>query len=123
MSRSRNSSPVRRTATQQPVAINTADDFATPGQTRVALEQVRTDARAILEVGRVVGPEYVRGDAPFQDQLHVRAHVLDFLSNHALMLLEWANRTEAISTELSTAERNARALQVIEGCLARYPEQ
>ena len=101
-------------------------DFATAAQMHVALEQVRADARAILEVGRVVGPEYVRGDAPFQDQVHVRAHVMDFLSNHALMLLEWADRTEAISSEwatVSTADRNARALELIETCLARYPEQ
>jgi PadR family transcriptional regulator, regulatory protein AphA len=100
-------------------------DFADPSQVQVALAQVRADAQAILEVGRVVGPEYLRGDAPFQDQLHVRAHVLDFLSNHALMLLEWADRTEAITSQwatVSSEQRQATARRLIEACLARYPK-
>jgi PadR family transcriptional regulator, regulatory protein AphA len=100
-------------------------DFADPSQVQVALAQVRADAHAILEVSRVVGPEYLRGDAPCQNQLHVRAHVLDFLSDHALMLLEWADRTEAITSEwaaVSSEQRQATARRLIEACLAQYPE-
>src|SRR6266851_202520 len=63
-------------------------DLAGPDQVRLALDQVRADAEAILTVGRVVGPEYLRRSAPFQDQVHVRAHVLDFLTHHALTLIE-----------------------------------
>ena len=89
-------------------------DFNTPEQLRVAIDQVRADADAILDVGRVVGAEYLAGTAPFQDQIHARALVFDFLSNHALMLRAWADRTEAaISTweraAPRTRERAARA--------------
>jgi hypothetical protein len=100
-------------------------DFADPSQIPVALPQVRADANAILEVGRVVGPEYLRGDSPFQDQLHVRAHVLDFLSNYALMLVEWADRTEAITSQwafVSSEQRQTTAPRLIEACMVRYPE-
>ncbi len=89
-----------------------------------ALEQVRRDARAILDVGRVVGPEYLSGTAPFQDQVHVRAFVFDFLSHHALMLLEWADRTEAaLGAWTRTPEDRAElACRMIAGTLAKYPE-
>ena len=49
--------------------------YATRDQLDVALDQLRADAHAILEVGRVVGPEYLAGTAPFQDQIHTRALV------------------------------------------------
>jgi hypothetical protein len=100
-------------------------DFADPSQIPVTLAQVRADAHAILEVVRVVGPEYLRGDSPFQDQLHGRAHVLDFLSNYALMLVEWADRTEAITSQwasVSSEQRHTTARRLIEACMVRYPE-
>lgn len=99
-------------------------DLAGPEQVHLALDQVRADARAILDVGRLVGPEYLDGNAPFQDQVHVRAHVFDFLTQHARMLLEWADRTDiAVQrwSETSAAERDAAALTLIERCLADYP--
>src|SRR6266513_1919719 len=89
-------------------------DFATTEQLNVATDQIRADADAILAVGRVVGAEYLAGTAPFQDQIHARALVFDFLSSHARMLHEWAERAEhAIAawdaTSLRTRERAARA--------------
>src|SRR2546423_11717437 len=44
--------------------------LSTDDQLKAALAQVRVDAHAILDVGRVVGPEYVNGSAPFQDEVH-----------------------------------------------------
>jgi DNA-binding PadR family transcriptional regulator len=70
-------------------------DFATADQLRAALGQGRADGQAILEVGQVVGAEYLAGTAPFQGQLAVRAIVFDFLSHHARMLIDWADRTQA----------------------------
>ena len=52
------------------------------------------DADAVLDVGRHVAAEYLTGQAPFQDQVHLRAFVFDFLSSHAMMLRGWADRTE-----------------------------
>jgi DNA-binding PadR family transcriptional regulator len=90
----------------------------------VALERVRADAHAILNVGRVAGPEYLEGTAPFQDQIHVRALVFDFLSHHARMLLDWADRTEAAVAEWdhqSPEERIEAAREHIARCLAAFP--
>jgi DNA-binding PadR family transcriptional regulator len=100
-------------------------DFATREQLAGALHQIRADAYAILDVGRVVGPEYLAGTAPFQDQLHVRALVLDFLSHHARMLLDWADRTEGAFEQWSdpTVDRNGLAIAIIEANLGEYPDR
>jgi len=100
-------------------------DFATPEQLHVAIDQVRADGDAILDVGRVVSTEYLAGTAPFQDQVHVRALVFDFLSSHALMLREWADRAEQAihawpRAAPRTRERAAKAS--IAAVRAQYPE-
>ena len=91
---------------------------------RAAIRQVRADGHAVLEVGRVVGPEYLAGTAPFQDQVAVRALVLDFLSHHARMLIDWADRAEAVIDswpDQSDDERIDGALALITKNLAQYP--
>ena len=96
-----------------------------PAQLQTALQQVRRDARELLEVGRVVAPEYLQGTAPFQDQVHVRSLIFDFLSHYALMLLEWAERAEAMTAEwsrLSSAEREQRALETIRRDFGLLPD-
>jgi PadR family transcriptional regulator, regulatory protein AphA len=96
-----------------------------PNRIRAALARVRADAQAILDVGRVVGPEYLAGTGPFQDQVRLRAFVFDFLSHHALMLLAWADRTEAAVAEWSHqshTEAETAALATIEGCLSTFPD-
>ena len=93
-------------------------------QLRAAVAQVRTDGHSILEVGRIVGPEYLAGTAPFQDQVHVRAFVLDFLSHHARMLIDWADRTDEIIDQWSGASDRRRpslALDTIRANLDAYP--
>ena len=98
--------------------------LGTPEQLHVALDQVKQDARAIIEVGRVVASEYLSGTAPFQDHVEVRALVFDFLSNHALMLLQWAERTEVAVDAWGSQtpkEREAAALARIRSTLRTYP--
>ena len=93
-------------------------------QLRAAVAQVRTDGHSILEVGRIVGPEYLAGTAPFQDQVHVRAFVLDFLSHHARMLIDWPDRTDEIIDQWSGASdrrRTSLALDTIRANLDAYP--
>lgn len=99
-------------------------DLGTAEQLHVALDQVRADADAVLEVGRIVAAEYLAGTAPFQDQVHLRALVFDFLSSHALMLRQWADRAEAtIETwpRLAAGERATKAQASIADGLSRYP--
>ena len=117
--------PLRPTALEcEPLLRVLLADFASPEQLAAAIDQVRTDAHAILDVGRVVGPEYLAGTAPFQDQLHVRAVVLDFLSHHARMLLDWSDRTSAVIERwnAATVDRDALAFDTIRSNLAAYPE-
>ena len=99
-------------------------DLGTVDQLRAAVEQVRADGHAILDVGRVVGQEYLAGTAPFQDQVHTRAFVLDFLSHHARMLIDWADRTDAVLDQWDRASdrrRESLALETIRTNLADYP--
>ena len=117
-------SPPRPTALEcEPLLRIFLADFATPAQLAAALAQVREDAHAILDIGRVVGPEYLACTAPFQDQLHNRALVLDFLSHHARMLLDWADRTDATLEQWrdTSVDRDALAIKQIESNLAAYP--
>jgi DNA-binding PadR family transcriptional regulator len=98
--------------------------LGTDADLRAALAQVRADGNAVLDVGRVVGPEYLAGTAPFQDQVPVRALVLDFLSHHARMMIDWADRSEAVVdawSEQTDEQRAARSLKIIRENLAEYP--
>ncbi|MDQ6846410.1 MAG: PadR family transcriptional regulator [Candidatus Dormibacteraeota bacterium] len=117
-------SPPKGTALEcEPLLRVFLSDLSTRAQLDAALEQARRDAHAILDVGRAVGPEYLAGTAPFQDQVHVRAFVFDFLSHHALMLMDWADRTEAALDAWTTrpADRVELACGVIAANLAEYP--
>ncbi len=98
--------------------------LGTDADLRAALAQVRADGNAVLDVGRVVGPEYLAGTAPFQDQVAMRALVFDFLSHHAQMLIEWADRCEAVLDAWSGQpheERTDVALRMIGENLDDYP--
>jgi DNA-binding PadR family transcriptional regulator len=118
-------SPPKPTALEcEPLLRVFLGGLGTDDQLRAALAQVRSDAHAILEVGRVVGAEYLAGTAPFQDQVHTRSLVFDFLSHHALMLLDWADRAETTVAAWSTQTGDARqraALERIRDTLALYP--
>ena len=114
--------PPRATALEcEPLLRVFLADLATREQLQAALAQVKADAAAIMDVGRVVGAEYLAGTAPFQDQVHARALVFDFLWHHALMLQHWAERAEAAIArwdDLSASERDQAALNVIRAHLA-----
>jgi hypothetical protein len=64
--------------------------------------QVRDDAQAIIAVGPVVANEYATGTSPFQDDVAYRSLVFDFLSSHALALLDWADRADAALARMAT---------------------
>jgi DNA-binding PadR family transcriptional regulator len=99
-------------------------DFCTREELDLALAQLHADAHAILAVGRTVGAEYLAGTAPFQDQVHVRALVFDFLSHHARMLRDWAERTERVFQRWDDprTDRAQLAADIIRANLAEYPD-
>jgi DNA-binding PadR family transcriptional regulator len=118
--------PPRATALEcEPLLRVFLGDFADIEAMRIATDQARADADAILGVGRRVCAEYLAGTAPFQDQVHLRAFVFDFLSHHALMLRQWADRTEATLDRwprLSDEQRINSALRTIRSVRGEYPD-
>jgi DNA-binding PadR family transcriptional regulator len=114
--------PPRPTALEcEPLLRVFLADFCTRDQIEVALDQLCADAEAILSVGRDVGPEYLAGTAPFQDQLHVRALILDFLWSHAEQLRDWAEHARSVISgwdDQTPEERTATALAIIQRRLA-----
>jgi PadR family transcriptional regulator AphA len=90
-----------------------------------AIDEVEATARAMLEIARTVGREYLDGIAPFQDQVHSRAIVFDFLTSHALMLLGWSSRARAALAAYGKRprERDHIAISVIQGALDRLERE
>jgi PadR family transcriptional regulator AphA len=117
--------PPRATTLEcEPILRVLLADLGTTEELLTAIAQVRSDGEAVLAVGRVVGAEYLAGTAPFQDDVHARALVLDFLSHHAIALIEWADRAEEAVAGWSgatDAERTAAAVEMVRRCLAEYP--
>lgn len=117
--------PPRPTSLEsEPVLRVVLSDLGTREQIFVALDQLKRDAHAILDVGRVVAPEYLSGTAPFQDQVHLRAFLFDFLSHFAFTLLSWAERTEQQVRRwdaLSVEERERESLKIIRAVIQQYP--
>jgi PadR family transcriptional regulator AphA len=116
----------RETALEcEPILRLLLGDLGTPEALIAAVQRIRADAEAVLEVGRVVSREYLAGTAPFQDDVHLRAFVFDFLSSHALAMLQWAERTETSLASWSQADdetRAAAALAIIGARLGEYPK-
>jgi DNA-binding PadR family transcriptional regulator len=119
--------PPRGTALEcEPLLRVMFADFARRGDVIAALRQAREDGVAILEVGKLVGPEYLRREGPFQDQVHVRAFLFDFLSHFGRFLISWSERTEAVYgrwPEWSDEERIRSALAIIGRNLEEYPDE
>jgi DNA-binding PadR family transcriptional regulator len=82
-------------------------------QLLVAIGQIHTDAQDIRAVGRTVGEEYLAGTGPFQDHVHVRALVFDFLVNLTSMFDDWSHRAEKIVTGWDGQDEHARTEEAL----------
>lgn len=92
--------------------------FGTRDDLLASLEASREDAASLLAVGQAIQREYLAGSAPFQEDVHLRAIVFDFLRSFAEMLEQWADRTQAEVAgwhDLSPDGKQARALEIIAG--------
>lgn len=89
---------------------------ATTEQVRTALEQVRADNQQMIGFGGEVKQEYLDGRGALQDQVYVRALVIDFFVSLLNTVDAWVDRTlEEVATwdHLSVDERNKRALEIL----------
>jgi PadR family transcriptional regulator AphA len=92
--------------------------LGTREQLLAAVDRAAADAHELLvHIGPRIGREYLEAHAPFQDYVHVRAFVFDFLTEFALAVQRWSDRTRAEvltwqDVELSPTKRD-HALRLI----------
>jgi PadR family transcriptional regulator, regulatory protein AphA len=120
------STPPNETALEsEPLLRVMLMDLGPPDAALKAIDEVEATARAMLEIARTVGREYLDGIAPFQDQVHARAIVFDFLTSHALMLLGWCSRARMALAAYGKGprERDRAAIAAIQRALARFERE
>jgi DNA-binding PadR family transcriptional regulator len=105
--------PKATTLESEPLLRVLLGDLGSRDAIRVALDRVERDAHDILDVGRTVAAEYVSGTAPFQDQVHVRAFVFDYLATQATGMLGWVLRTRDALDEWPGLDEEDRAQRAI----------
>jgi hypothetical protein len=75
-------------------------------------------------VGKQIGEEYLAGKGTYQEQVHIRALVFDFLAQFGLDVIAWAERSlrEVEGWDDLTPDGKAeRALELIRREISRYP--
>ena len=81
------------------------------------LNQVKTDAREMLEFAGEVKQEFIDGINPTQDQAYIRALPVDFFISHLNTIEAWSDRTiaevESWDDLAPSREKNERALERI----------
>ncbi len=83
---------------------------------RSAIRAISADADLMFATARTIAEEYLEGRAPFQDDVHIRALVFDFLAGFANMSADWARRAEKYVddwSDLDDAGRNAAGVELV----------
>ncbi len=83
---------------------------------RSAIRAISADADLMLATARTIADEYLTGRAPFQDDVHIRALVFDFLADFANMSADWARRAEEYVdqwSDLDDSGRNAAGVELV----------
>lgn len=90
-----------------------------------ALEAARAEAEQLLRQAVVIGAEFAEGRHQFQDQVHVRAILFDYLWSFGLTMYLWADHwAERVSTWPSVDighEVEREAIALIKDRLERAP--
>jgi PadR family transcriptional regulator AphA len=90
-----------------------------------ALESARAEAEELLRTAIVVGTEFVEGRHQFQDQVHLRAILFDYLWRFGLTTYAWAQgwieRVEEWPDLRLRRRVRSDAIRLIEGALAGAP--
>jgi DNA-binding PadR family transcriptional regulator len=98
--------------------------FGTRAELLTALEQARDDGDALVRQALLIGAEFAAGRHQFQDQVHVRALLFDYLWSYGLGLVAWSERSIAAVSEWDdisgSAEDRERGRQRI-GALVAAP--
>jgi PadR family transcriptional regulator AphA len=99
--------------------------YGNPADLRGALASARDEAEALLRQAVVIGTEFAEERHQFQDQVHVRAILFDFLWRFGLSMYLWADHwldaTATWNDMEITARARADALRLIRDHLALAP--
>ncbi len=114
--------PRATTLESEPLLRVLLGDLSSTDAIRRAVDQVERDAHEILAVARTVAAEYEAGTAPFQDHVHVRVFVFDYLTTQATGMLRWAQATHAALDEWPRLSEPARARQAVQRIRERVRE-
>lgn len=90
--------------------------FGTRDDLLQALEAMRAEAEVMLHVAGSINEQYLQGTAPAQEQVHLRALLVDFLTRFAELTEAWAARslaTVAAWDDLRLEGKEAAALGTI----------
>ena len=68
---------------------------ARPADLQNAVSAAREHADTMLAIGTTVADEYLAGEHPQQEEVHLRSLTFDYLYRWAQLNREWADRTEA----------------------------
>jgi hypothetical protein len=85
-----------------------------------ALEQARSEAEELIRQAAAIGLEFVEGHHQFQDQVHIRAMLFDYLWSCGMSTYAWATRSldrvnawEAIEPTADTLETGRRHIEYL----------
>jgi hypothetical protein len=99
--------------------------YGTKGDLIRALESARAEALELLRTAVVVGTEFVEGRHQFQDQVHLRAMLFEFLWRFGLTMHAWAERwIERVGTWPDLRGRRdvrSEAIRLIDQALTESP--
>jgi DNA-binding PadR family transcriptional regulator len=99
--------------------------IGTTDQIVAAIEQVKEDARQMLDFGGEVKLEYLEGRGALQDQVYIRVHAIDFFISLLNMVDDWTDRTldeMRAWDSRSLEEKNKRALEILASVAVPIPD-
>lgn len=83
--------------------------LGTPEQLQLSLTVAQTEAEELLRLASKIGQEYLKGQAPFQDQVAARCMIYDYLAHFASFTRDWALRSQQLVASWETLDPEARA--------------
>lgn len=86
-----------------------------------SLTAARDEAEGLLRQAAMIATEFMEGRHQFQDQVHIRALLFDYLWNYGLTTYLWAERSLAQVAKWPAADAAADGLATIAANLAQAP--
>lgn len=86
-----------------------------------ALGDMQGEAQRMLGIARVVIPQYLAGTAPGQDEVHLRALLVDFLVSFAELVDAWSARSAKTVDGWSNLELDSKQAEALARIKSKLP--